>query len=54
VAVVATAAPTEVTTKVEERGTALSTSAQRTLSQTLDRYAAGVVQRGNATLFTLR
>ncbi|MDQ6801100.1 MAG: hypothetical protein M3041_09715 [Acidobacteriota bacterium] len=54
VAVVATAAPTEVASKVEERETALSTSAQRTLSQALDRYARSVTQRGNATLFTLR
>jgi hypothetical protein len=54
VAVIASPATTEVATKLEERETALSTRAQRTLSQMLDRYAGSVMQRGNATLFALR
>jgi hypothetical protein len=54
VAVIAAPIPTENASKFEERETALSDAARRTLSQTLDRYAATVVQRGNATLFTLR
>ena len=54
VAVIAAPAPTAVASKVEERETALSSSAQRTLSLTLDRYAGTVTQRGNATLFALR
>ena len=54
VAVIAAPVPTENASKLEERETALSDAARRTLSQMLDRYAATVVQRGNATLFTLR
>lgn len=54
VAVVSMPPPTAVVRKVEERETALSTIAQRTLAQTLDRYAASVTARGNSTLFTLR
>ncbi len=54
VAVIAAPIPTENESKLEERETTLSDAARRTLSQTLDRYAATVVQRGNATLFTLR
>jgi hypothetical protein len=54
VAIVATPPPTEVASKVEERDTQLSPGAQRTLSQTLDRYARSVTQRGTATLFALR
>ena len=54
VAVVAAPAPTAVASKVEERGTALSSNAQRMLSLTLDRYASTVTQRENATLFALR
>jgi hypothetical protein len=54
VAVITVPAPTEVATKVEERETALTTGAQRTLSLTLDRYARAVTQRGYATLFALR
>jgi len=46
--------PTNVAKKVEERETALSPASQRIMSQTLDRYAAGVASRGAATLFTLR
>ena len=46
--------PTNVAKKVEERETALSPAAQRIMSQTLDRYAASVVSRGAATVFTLR
>ncbi len=38
----------------DERRTALSPEAQRMLAVTLDRYAANVVSRGGATLFTLR
>jgi len=54
VAVVSLPIPTTVEKKVEERETALSPAAQRMLAQTLDRYAAGVVSRGGATVFTLR
>ena len=54
VAVVSLPPPTSVAKKVEERETALSPAAQRMMSQTLDRYAASVVSRGAATLFTLR
>ena len=53
VAVISAPPPTEVVSKIEERETALSPSAQRTLAQMLDRYAATVVRRGNAALFTL-
>jgi hypothetical protein len=54
VAVVSLPLPTTVEKKVEERETALSAQAQRMLAQTLDHYAAGVVSRGAATVFTLR
>jgi len=54
VAVVSLPRPTSVAKKVEERETSLSPAAQRMMSQTLDRYAASVVSRGAATLFTLR
>jgi hypothetical protein len=33
---------------------ALTPGAQRMLAQTLDRYAATVTSRGDATVFTLR
>jgi hypothetical protein len=54
VAVIAAPVPTSDAKKAEERETALSDTARRTLAQTLDRDAASVVQRGNATLFALR
>jgi len=54
VAVIAAPPPTTDTKKIEERDTTLSDSAKRTLAQMLDRYAASVTQRGNATLFALR
>jgi hypothetical protein len=54
VAVVSLPPPTLVDKKVEERETELSPGAQRIMSQTLDHYAAGVVSRGEATVFTLR
>ncbi len=54
VAVMSAPPPTLEARKIEERETALSLEAQRTLAQTLDRYASNVTQRGNATLFTLR
>ena len=54
VAVISLPTPTTVTKKAEERETELSPAAQRMMSQTLDRYAAGVVSRGAATVFTLR
>lgn len=54
VAVVSLPPLTAVETKIEERETALSPPAKRMMSQTLDRYAAGVVSRGAATVFTLR
>ncbi|HEX7192518.1 MAG TPA: hypothetical protein VF381_13200, partial [Thermoanaerobaculia bacterium] len=40
--------------KMEERQTRLTPTAQRSLSQLLDKYAADVTSRGGATLFTLR
>jgi hypothetical protein len=54
VAVVSLPPQTTVEKKVEERETALSPAAQRMLAQTLDHYAASVVSRGAATVFTLR
>lgn len=54
VAVIAEPPPTVVAQKVEERQTRLTPAAQRSLAQMLDRYAASVASRGNATLFTLR
>jgi hypothetical protein len=49
-----TAPPTQVAQKIEERQTRLTPAAQRMLSQFLDRYAASVTARGNATLFSLK
>jgi hypothetical protein len=49
-----TAPPTQVARKIEERQTLLTPAAQRMLSQFLDRYAASVTGRGNATLFTIK
>ena len=40
--------------KIEERRTELSPLAQRALAQLLDHFAAAVVARDRATLFTLR
>jgi hypothetical protein len=54
VAVVTMGVPTEDEQKRAERETSLSPAAQKMLAQTLDRYAANVSSRGNATLFTLR
>jgi len=54
VAVIAAPPPTQESKKIEERETALSPDAQRTLAQTLDRYARSVTQHGNATLFALK
>lgn len=54
VAVVSLPPASRVAKKIEERETDLSPSAQRTLAQTLDRYASAVVSRADATLFTLR
>ncbi len=54
VAVIFAPPPTQVAKKIEERETALSPAAQRALAQTLDRYAASVMQRSGATLFALR
>ena len=54
VAVVSLPPASRVTKKIEERETDLSPAAQRTLAQTLDRYASAVVLRTDATLFTLR
>ncbi len=54
VAVISATPPTAEAKKSEERETALSDAAKRTLAQMLDRYAANVTQRGNATLFALR
>jgi len=49
-----TAPPTQVAQNIEERQTLLTPAAQRMLSQFLDRYAASVTGRGNATLFTIK
>jgi hypothetical protein len=54
IAIVTPAIPTAVEEKREERQTTLSPAAQRMLAQTLDRYAATMTSRGNATLFALR
>ena len=54
VAVIAAPIPTSDVKKAEERETELSDGAKRTLAQMLDRYGQSVVQRGNATLFTLK
>ena len=54
VAIVTVPIATQVAEKREERQTNLSPEAQRMLAQTLDRYAASVISRGNVTLFTLR
>jgi len=54
IAVIAAPPPTTDAKKIEERDTTLSDGAKRTLAQMLDRYAANVTQRGNATLFALR
>jgi hypothetical protein len=55
VAVIAPPGPhTAVAKKIEERQTALTPPAQRSLAQMLDRYAASVAQHGSAALFTLR
>jgi hypothetical protein len=54
VAVVFAPPPAKAGQRVDERRTALTPAAQKTLATTLDRYAANVVARGNATLFTLR
>ncbi|MEA2465003.1 MAG: hypothetical protein QOJ98_2750 [Acidobacteriota bacterium] len=54
VAIVALPLATQVEQKREERQTTLSAEAQRMLAQTLDRYAASVISRGNVTMFTLR
>ena len=54
VAVVSLPPASRVVKKIEERETDLSPAAQRTLAQTLDRYASAVVSRSDATLFTLR
>ena len=54
VAVLAAPVPTSDAKKAEERETALSDSAKRTLAQMLERYAANVTQRGSATLFALK
>ncbi len=54
VAIVTVPIATQVEEKREERQTNLSPEAQRMLAQTLDRYAATVMSKGNVTLFTLR
>lgn len=54
VALVTTPIPTGDARKLEERQMDLAPAAQRMLASTLDRYAATVVSRGEATLFTLR
>jgi hypothetical protein len=54
VAVITVPPPTSDARKQEERQTRLTSAAQKSLSQMLDRYAADVTSRGSATLFTLR
>lgn len=54
VAVINTALPTSVASKIEERQTRLTPAAQKNLALMLDRSAANVQSRGEATLFTLR
>jgi hypothetical protein len=54
IAVVSLPPASRVAKKIEERETDLSPAAQRTLAQTLDRYATAFVSRADATLFTLR
>lgn len=54
IAVISAMPNTAVAKKIEERETALSPEAQRSLAQMLDRYAANVSQRGSAALFALR
>jgi len=54
VAVISAPPPTADPKKQEERETRLTPGAQKSLTQMLDRYAADVTSRGNATLFTLR
>ena len=46
--------PTSDAKKLEERETTLTPGAQRALALMLDRFAASVEARGNATLFTLK
>jgi hypothetical protein len=54
VAIVSLPPASRVAKKIEERETDPSPPAQRTLAQTLDRYASAVVSRADAALFTLR
>jgi hypothetical protein len=54
VAVVTTITPTRVPSKNEERQTRLTAAAQKSLAMMLDRYAANVAARDEATLFALR
>ena len=54
VAVIAAPPNTAVAEKIEERETALSPEARRVLALTLDRYAASVMSRERATLFSLK
>jgi hypothetical protein len=54
VAIVTVPAPLKAGHRHDERSTTLSPTAQQTLAATLDRYAANVISRGSATLFTLR
>jgi len=53
VAIITTPVKTADAGKREERETRLSAGAQKMLALTLDRYAANVASKGNATLFTL-
>jgi len=54
VALITVPIPSNVPGKVEERQVVLTPTSQRMLAITLDRYAAGVTSRSDATLFTLR
>ena len=54
VAVFATPPPSTDAKKNEERETALTPEAQRTLALMLDHFAASVTARGISTLFTLK
>jgi hypothetical protein len=54
IAVVSASPPTSDAKKQEERQTRLTPTAQKSLTQMLDRYAGDVTSRGDVTLFALR
>jgi hypothetical protein len=54
IAILSASLPTHVDEKLDERRTTLSPTAQKSLAQTLDRYAGTVTSHGPVTLFALR